>query len=83
MVVTEVEAVWGRGRAGAGDSLRVTALGAGGVLTSEGRTSMMKRIVGAGGVFLGALGIGVSETVAVCALGVVVSLRCFFDLEPP
>jgi len=42
----------------------------------------MKRTVGAGGVFLGALGRGVSESVAVGALGVVVSLRHFLDLEP-
>jgi len=33
-------------------------------------------------VFLGASGMGVSEAVAVEVLGVAVSLRRFFDLEP-
>ena len=59
---------WGSGRGGGaatGDALGVTALGAGGVMPSVGRVSMMKRTVGAGGVFLGASGIGVSESVAV------------------
>ena len=43
---------------------------------------MMKRRIGAGGVLLGASGIGVSESVAVGALGVTVSLGRFLDLEP-
>jgi len=42
---------------------------------------MIKGIVGAGMVFLGAIGRGVSKSVAVGTLGVVVSLRCFFHLE--
>jgi len=42
---------------------------------------MMKRTVGAGGVFLGALVRGVSKSVAVGALCVVVSLRAYLDLE--
>jgi len=44
---------------------------------------MMKRTIGAGGVFLGASGIGVSESVAVGALGVAVGLCSLFDLETP
>jgi len=42
---------------------------------------MMKRRVGAGGVLLGASGSGVSESIGVGALGVVVSFCCFLDLE--
>jgi len=42
---------------------------------------MMKRTVGACGVFLGAEGRGVSKSVAVGTLGVAVSLRRFLDLE--
>jgi len=42
---------------------------------------MMKGTVGAGGVFVGASGSGVSESITVAALGVAVSLRRFFDLE--
>jgi len=41
----------------------------------------MKRTIGAGGVFLGALGMGVSEPVTVGTLGVAVSLGCFLDFE--
>jgi len=41
---------------------------------------MIKRTKGAGGVFLGASGMGVSEMVAVEALGVAVSLCRFLDL---
>jgi len=43
---------------------------------------MVKCTVGAGGVLLGASGMGVSESVAVGALGVAVSLRRFLDHEP-
>jgi len=43
---------------------------------------MVKPTVGAGGVFMGASSMGVSEPVAVEALGVVVSLRHFCDFEP-
>jgi len=81
MVVTTVGAVGGGGGAAAGDGLEVAALGASGVLASVGRASMMKRTVGAGGVFLSASGRGVSKPVAVGALGVAVSLRGFLDLE--
>jgi len=42
----------------------------------------MKRTIRAGGVFLGASGMGVSESVTVGALGVAVSLGRFLDLEP-
>ena len=42
---------------------------------------MMKRTMGAGGVFLGASGSGVSEAVAVGRLGVAVSVRRFLDFE--
>jgi len=41
------------------------------------------RAIGAGGVFLGASGIGVSESVAVGALGVAVGLCGLFDFETP
>jgi len=44
---------------------------------------MMKRAIGAGGVFLGASGIGVSESVAVGALGVAVGQSSLFDFETP
>jgi len=40
---------------------------------------MVKCAIAGGGVFLGASGMGVSEPVAVEALGVAVSLRRFFD----
>jgi len=43
----------------------------------------MKRAIGEGGVFLGASGIGVSESVAVGALGVAIGLSSLFDLETP
>jgi len=48
-----------------------------------GRTIVVKRTVGAGGVFLGASGIGVSESVAVGALGVAVGLYGLLDFETP
>jgi len=74
--------VEGEGGAAAGDSSAVASLGASGVLVSVGLASMMKRTIRASGVLLGASGMGVSESVAVEALGVVVSLRGFVDLEP-
>jgi len=43
---------------------------------------MVKCAIGASCVFLGALGMGVSETVAVKALGVAVSLGRFLNFEP-
>jgi len=43
---------------------------------------MMKRTIRAGGVFLGASGMGVSESIAIGTLGVAVSLGRFLDLEP-
>jgi len=42
---------------------------------------MMMRTVGTGGVFLGSSGSTVSESVAVGALGVAVSLRRFLHFE--
>ena len=48
-----------------------------------GPNHVVKRTVGAGGVFLGASGIGVSESVAVGALGVAVGLRSLLDFETP
>ena len=42
----------------------------------------MKRTIGAGGLLLGASGMGVSESVAVEALGVAVYLCRFFALDP-
>jgi len=44
---------------------------------------MMKRTIGAGGVFLGASGIGVSKSIAVGALRVAVGLCSLFDFETP
>ena len=46
-----------------------------------GRTSMVKRTIGARGVFLGAALGGVTVAIAVGALGVSVRLHCLFDLE--
>ena len=43
---------------------------------------MMKSTVGAGGLLLGASGMGMSESIAIEALGVAVSLRRFLDFEP-
>jgi len=43
---------------------------------------MMKCTIGASWVFLGASGMGVSNTVAVQTLGVAVSLRRFLDFAP-
>ena len=44
---------------------------------------MMKRTKGAGGVFLDASGMGVSESVTVGALGVAVGLCGLLDFETP
>ena len=68
--------------AAARDGLGVAALVAGGVLASVSRASMMKHTVGAGGVFLSVAGRGVSEPVAVGALGAAINLRRFLDFEP-
>jgi len=81
MVVPTVGAVMGPGGAAVGEGWGVITLGAGGLLTSVSGVCMMKRTVGAGGVFLGALGRGVSKSVAVCELYITVSQRCFLDLE--
>jgi len=43
---------------------------------------MVKCAIGTSWVLLGASGMGMSETVAVEALGVAVSLRSFLDFEP-
>jgi len=83
VVIATVGAVGWGGRAAAGNGLRVAVCGACGVLASVGRTIVMKRRVGAGGVFLGVSGMGVSESVAVGALGVAVGLRSLFDFETP
>ena len=81
MVVATVGAVGGGGQATRGDRLCVSGLGAGGVLASVGCTSMVKRTIGARGVFLGAALGGVAEAVAVRTLGVLVGLDGFFDFE--
>jgi len=67
--------------AAVGDGLGMAAFGAGGLLASVSRASMLKWTVGERGVFLGALGRGVSKLIAVCTLGVVVSLRLFSTLR--
>jgi len=82
VVIATVGAVGGGRWAAVGDGSGVASLGTGGVLATMGRTSMMKRTIRAGGVFLGASGMGVSEPVAVGTLGVAVSLGRFLDLEP-
>jgi len=81
MVVPAFGAVGGGGWTAVRDGPGVASLWAGGVLAWVNRTSMMKRTVGAGGVRLGASGMGVSELVAVGVLGVAVSLRCSLDPE--
>ena len=82
VVVATIGAVGGGCGATVGDGLGVASLGAGGILAPVGSTSMMKRTVRAGGVLLGASGMGVCESVAVGTLGVAVSLGRFLDLEP-
>jgi len=81
VVITTVRARRGGGRALVRNNFGVTAFGAGGVLVSVSRASMMKRRGGAGGVFLGASGRGMSESVAVGTLDVAVSLVFFSTLR--
>jgi len=83
VVVATIGVVGRGGGAAAGDGLGVAAFGACGVLAPMGRTIVVKRTVGAGGVFLGASGIGVSESVAVGTLGVAVGLHSLLDFETP
>ena len=82
MVVAAVRALGRRAGAATGNGFGLSAFGAGGVLAALRCASMMKWAIGASWVFLGASGMGVSEVVAVEALGVAVHLRRFFDLEP-
>ena len=81
MVAAAVGAVGGGGRAAPGDGLLVPPLGAGGVLTSMGRTSMMKCAIWARGMFLGASGRCVSVSIAVGTLGVAIGLDDSLDLS--
>ena len=82
MVTPTVGSVGGGGWAAARDGPGVASHGAGGVLASVGRTSMVKRTKGARGVgLLAPLG-GVAETVAVVALGVSIGVDGFLNLEP-
>jgi len=81
VVIITVGAVRGRCGKPVRNGFGVTTLGAGEALPSVSRASMMKRTVGAGGMFLGASGRGVSKLVAVGTLGVAVSLHRFLDLE--
>jgi len=69
ILVTAVAATGGRGRTTGRDWLIVPALGAGGILTSVRRTSMVKRTNGARGVGGGASLMGVSVSPAVLTLG--------------
>ena len=82
LVVAAVQAVGRGGGAAAGNGFGVTAFGAGGVLAAVSCASMMKCAIGARWVFVGASGMGVSEGVAVEALGVVICFRPFLDLQP-
>ena len=82
MVATAVGTVGGGGWAAARDGPGVASLGAGGVLASMGRTSMVKRTKGARGVVLLATLGGVAETVAVVALGLSIGVDGFLNLEP-
>ena len=82
MVAATVGAVGGGGWAVARNGPQVSSLRAGGVLASMGRTSMVKRTEGArGGGLLASLG-GMAEAVAVVALGVVVGVDGFLNLQP-
>ena len=81
MVAATVGTVGGRGWAAARDGPGVPSLGAGGVLASVCRTSMVKRTKGARGVGLFAALGGVAEAVAVVALGVPVGVDGFLNLE--
>ena len=81
MVAAAVGAVGGRGWAAGGDRFLVSSFVAGWVLAAVSCPSMMKRAIGARGVFLFAALGGVAETVAVGALGVTVCLDHLLDLE--
>ena len=82
MVAAAVGAVGGGGWAAAQDGPGVASLGAGGILASMCRTSMVKPTERARGVgLLASLG-GVAETVAVAALGVAIGVDGFLNLEP-
>jgi len=61
--------VGGGGVAPIRDTVGVATMGAGGVLASVTRASMIKRTVGAGVVFLAALGRGVSKSIAIVTWG--------------
>ena len=80
VVVAAVGAVGGGGGAAPRDGSLVSPFGAGGVLASMGRTSIMKCTIWARRVLLDASGRCLSESVAVGALGVAVSLDDSFDL---
>jgi len=80
VVVTAVTAMGGRGRTTGWDWLIVPATGAGGILTSVSRASMMKRTNGARGVGGGASLMGVSISPAVLSLGGAEGGECKFEL---
>lgn len=81
MVFTRVGAV-GRGDgAAACDCFGVAAREPGGVLALMCRASMLKCAVGACGLVLVASGRGMSISLAIGRLGIVVSSRHFFYLE--
>ena len=82
IVIPSVGTVWGGGGRAVWDGPGVATLWAGRVLALVSRTSMMKYTVAAGGVSMGASDMDLSESVAVGALGVAVSLRHFLDLAP-
>jgi len=82
MVVSAVGAVGGGLGTAVWDGPGVPSFWAGGVLASVSRTSMMNRTVWPGGVLLSTWGIGVSKSIVVGALGVVVSLGGFLNLAP-
>jgi len=80
VVVTAVAAMGGRGRTTGWDWLIVPAPGAGGILTSVSRASMMKRTDWARRVGGGASLMGVSVSPAVLTLGGSVGGVGKFDL---
>ena len=82
MVTTALGTVGGGGWTTARDGPGGASLGAGGVLASVGRTSMVKRTKGARGVGLLATLEGMAETVAVVALSVSIGVDGFLNLEP-
>ena len=82
MFAATVGAVGGGGWVGARDGPGVSSLGAGGVLASVCRTSMVKRTKGTREVGLFAALGGVAEALAVVALGVSVGVDGFLNLEP-